>query len=245
MKSTGSTRSSSTSTSGCARAISRSPRSTRAFPGARRLGVAIEETDASGSSPALDEFLGESRYEYRQGIGMSRRRAASIPRSSCTAVMTRAAEQAGRASWARALLCERGPAERPCGECSHCRRVSAASEDEGSFIPTSIMLDRDQKTVTSIDATRGFLKSAQMSPYESRGQVFRDYGEAETLGAEAADTLLKILEEPPPRTPRHFLSVCRPRTGSSHRPCAAVPWRSTSAAARSGMRNVSKCSPAS
>ena len=28
---------------------------------------------------------------------------------------------------------------------------------------------------------------------------------AETLGPEAADTLLKILEEPPPQTPRHFL----------------------------------------
>jgi hypothetical protein len=112
-----------------------------------------------------------------------------------------------RREWAtrlgQTLLCEREVEERPCGECSHCRRISAAPDAEG-FHPDFHLLDRDLKTVTSIEATRRFLQSAQMAPYESRGQVFVITA-AETLGAEAADTLLKILEEPPPRTPRHFL----------------------------------------
>jgi hypothetical protein len=102
----------------------------------------------------------------------------------------------------RALLCKRPAADRPCGDCRHCRRVFAEAENE-RFHPDFHVLERDQKTVTSIEATRRFLQAAQMAPYEARGQVFV-VSAAETLGPEAADTLLKILEEPPPRTPRHF-----------------------------------------
>ena len=103
----------------------------------------------------------------------------------------------------RALLCEAPTAERPCDGCRSCRRVSAEESAEG-FHPDFHLLERDQKTVTSIEATRAFLRAAQMAPYEARGQVFV-VAAAETLGPEAADTLLKILEEPPSRTPRHFL----------------------------------------
>lgn len=104
---------------------------------------------------------------------------------------------------ARALLCERQAEERPCGECRHCRRITTATDEE-RFHPDFHLLERDQKTVTSIDATRRFLQAAQMAPFEARGQVFVIVA-AETLGPDAADTLLKILEEPPPRTPRNFL----------------------------------------
>lgn len=104
---------------------------------------------------------------------------------------------------ARTLLCTRDPDERPCGACRHCRRIVVESESE-SFHPDLHRLERDQKTVTSIEATRRFLAAAQMAPFEARGQVFLVIS-AETLGPEAADTLLKILEEPPSRTPRHFL----------------------------------------
>lgn len=113
---------------------------------------------------------------------------------------------AGRRSAAtllgRALLCERRPERRPCGECKSCRRASAEADAE-RFHPDFHRLERDQKTVTSVEATRRFLQAAQMAPYESRGQVFV-IAAADTLGAEAADTLLKMLEEPPPRSPRHF-----------------------------------------
>ena len=102
----------------------------------------------------------------------------------------------------RALLCRREAQERPCGECRDCRRASALADAE-LFHPDFHRLERDQKTVTSIDATRRFLEAAQMAPYEARGQVFV-IAAAQTLGPEAADTLLKILEEPPPQSPRHF-----------------------------------------
>ena len=103
----------------------------------------------------------------------------------------------------RTLLCESEVGERPCGACRGCKRISAREGAEG-FHPDFHLLERDQKTVTSIDATRAFLRAAQMAPYEARGQVFV-VASAETLGGDAADTLLKLLEEPPPRTPRHFL----------------------------------------
>jgi hypothetical protein len=103
----------------------------------------------------------------------------------------------------RTLLCESSAGSRPCGDCRHCRRITTAADGD-RFHPDFHLLERDQKTVTSIEATRQFLQAAQMAPYEARGQVFV-IASAESLGPEAADTLLKILEEPPPRTPRNFL----------------------------------------
>jgi hypothetical protein len=43
-----------------------------------------------------------------------------------------------------------------------------------------------------------------VAPFEARGQVFV-IANAETLSGEAANSLLKTLEEPPPSAPRHFL----------------------------------------
>jgi len=51
---------------------------------------------------------------------------------------------------------------------------------------------------------RPVVRSAQMSPYEARGPVFV-IAEANTLNVNAADVLLKTLEEPVGGTPRHFL----------------------------------------
>ena len=48
------------------------------------------------------------------------------------------------------------------------------------------------------------MRSAQMSPFEARGQVYV-IGEAETLNPFGANVLLKTLEEPVGSTPRHFL----------------------------------------
>jgi DNA polymerase III, delta subunit len=107
----------------------------------------------------------------------------------------------------RTLLCERPPEERPCGECRHCRRivwpVEAGSED-GGFHPDFQVLERDLKTSTSVDATKRFLRTAQVSPFEARGQVLV-VASAESLSGEAANSLLKTLEEPHISAPRHFL----------------------------------------
>lgn len=104
----------------------------------------------------------------------------------------------------RALLCSAESVARPCGACEHCRRIAWPETDGSSFHPDFQILTRDLRTTTSAEATKRFLKQAYSAPFEARGQVFV-VAEAETLSGEAADSLLKLLEEPPERTPRHFL----------------------------------------
>jgi len=104
---------------------------------------------------------------------------------------------------ARTLLCEVEPERRPCGECSHCRRLPGVPSEDEAFHPDLHRLERDRTTVTSVEATKKFLRQAQVAPFEARGQVFV-ITQAETLSDEAANALLKTLEEPPERSPRHF-----------------------------------------
>ncbi len=109
---------------------------------------------------------------------------------------------------AQALLCEQDEAGRPCAThgntpCRHCRRLVWPSKGEDRFHPDFHVLERDLRATTSVGATKEFLTQAYASPFEARGQVYV-IAEADTLGAGAADALLKLLEEPPSRTPRHF-----------------------------------------
>jgi DNA polymerase III delta subunit-like protein len=105
----------------------------------------------------------------------------------------------------RTLLCEAAPEARPCGVCRHCRRIVWPGQDkeEMTFHPDFQVLERDLKASTSVDATREMLKTAQVSPFEARGQVFV-IASAESLTGEAANALLKNLEEPHVTSPRHF-----------------------------------------
>ena len=58
--------------------------------------------------------------------------------------------------------------------------------------------------MTSVEATKRFVQTAQVTPFEARGQVFV-IAAAESLSPGAADALLKNLEEPHESSPRHFL----------------------------------------
>lgn len=116
---------------------------------------------------------------------------------------------------ARALLCEHTKSTRPCPDdapepCHHCRRLAWPAKDEERFHPDLHVLERDLRTATSVAATRAFLSGAYSSPFEARGQVFV-VAEAESLGGGAADSLLKLLEEPPERSPRNFLLLAPSR----------------------------------
>lgn len=104
---------------------------------------------------------------------------------------------------ARTLLCDQPPEARPCGECRNCRRIVWPGASDSSYHPDFQVLERDLKTSTSVDAIKEFLRGAQVSPFEARGQVFV-LGDAETLTGEAANALLKTLEEPHDTAPRHF-----------------------------------------
>jgi DNA polymerase-3 subunit delta' len=113
---------------------------------------------------------------------------------------------------ARTLLCEAPAADRPCGVCRHCRRiVEAGSAAAGAqFHPDFQILERDLKASTSVDATREMLRTAQVSPFEARGQVFV-VASAESLTGEAANALLKTLEEPHVSAPRNFFLLAPSR----------------------------------
>jgi hypothetical protein len=113
-----------------------------------------------------------------------------------------AARQSAAVDLARILLCAAPPEDRPCGVCPHCRRI-AWPDDEAPFHPDFQVLLRDLKASTSVDATRAMLRTAQVSPFEARGQVFV-VASAESLTAEAANALLKALEEPHLTAPRNF-----------------------------------------
>jgi hypothetical protein len=127
----------------------------------------------------------------------------------------------GAIELARCLLCDREADERPCGACRHCRRIGPAPAESAAagaskanraapFHPDLLWLEKDLKTSVSADATRSFLQAAQLSPFEARGQVFV-VANAESLTPEAANALLKVLEEPPVRAPRHFLLLAPSR----------------------------------
>ena len=111
---------------------------------------------------------------------------------------------------ARALLCEAAPEARPCGVCRHCRRIVWPGGEGTAFHPDFQVLERDLKASTSVDATREMLKVAQVSPYEARGQVFV-VASAESLTGEAANALLKTLEEPHVSAPRNFFLLAPSR----------------------------------
>ncbi|MFL6293414.1 MAG: hypothetical protein ACJ759_21170 [Thermoanaerobaculia bacterium] len=120
------------------------------------------------------------------------------------------ARRDGALTLARALLCEAPPEARPCGVCRHCRRIVWPSGESDAFHPDFQVLERDLKTSTSVDATREMLRTAQVSPFEARGQVFV-VAAAETLSGEAANALLKNLEEPHTSAPRNFFLLAPSR----------------------------------
>jgi hypothetical protein len=122
-----------------------------------------------------------------------------------------AARREAAVDLARTLLCVEAGGRRPCGECRHCRRIVWSDEEsEGAFHPDFRILARDLKTATSVEAARSIALAAQLAPFEARGQVFV-VAAAETLTPEAANALLKVLEEPPVRAPRHFLLLAPSR----------------------------------
>jgi len=89
---------------------------------------------------------------------------------------------------AQALNCD-GP-ELPCGQCRSCRRILEGKHAD--VTPVGL----DSKTEIGIDDIRALQRLANLPPYEGKCKVFIIDG-AEYLSTEAANSLLKILEEPP------------------------------------------------
>jgi DNA polymerase-3 subunit delta' len=94
-------------------------------------------------------------------------------------------------SLAQALNCEADASSRPCGSCNPCHRVSSLTHADVQVI------QRQGRAEISIDQIREIEKSATLKPFEGRNRVYI-IDDAEKLSTEAANSLLKTLEEPPP-----------------------------------------------
>lgn len=81
----------------------------------------------------------------------------------------------------------------PCGRCRPCRLIPQGKHPDVSFIEMLL-----EKREISIEQIRALQHGAALKPYEAAWKVFiiRD---AEAMSEEAANCLLKTLEEPPPQ----------------------------------------------
>jgi DNA polymerase-3 subunit delta' len=80
----------------------------------------------------------------------------------------------------------------PCGQCRSCRRIL---EGKHADVTSTGLASR---TEISIDDIRELQHLANLPPYEGKCKVFI-IEDAEYLSTEAANSLLKVLEEPPPK----------------------------------------------
>lgn len=97
---------------------------------------------------------------------------------------------------AQALNCE--SSQPPCGECAACRKVVSGKHADVQIIGlghSNDLTESRSKVEISIDQIREVQHSANLPPFEGRYRVFIIDG-AELLSIEAANCLLKTLEEP-------------------------------------------------
>lgn len=97
---------------------------------------------------------------------------------------------------AKALNCE--AAEPPCGECISCQKIAAAKHADVQIIGLTQDVNSAEarpRVEISIGQIREMQHSSSLPPFEGKYKVFI-INEAELLSNEAANCLLKTLEEP-------------------------------------------------
>lgn len=92
---------------------------------------------------------------------------------------------------AKALNCLR-PAADSCDECDSCRAI-----DEGRFPDVMVIDVKDEKKAVAIEQIRLLRQMAYLRPMSGKRRVFI-IDDAEDMSTPAANSLLKVLEEPPP-----------------------------------------------
>lgn len=90
---------------------------------------------------------------------------------------------------AKALNCTRGPAPEPCNACPECLAITAGTALD--------VLEIDAASRRGIDEMRELRERVKLAPVAARYKVYI-IDEAHMLTTEAANALLKTLEEPPP-----------------------------------------------
>ncbi len=94
---------------------------------------------------------------------------------------------------AQALNCP--SAAQPCGECFSCQRIASANHADVQVIGLLQNGGSAEAKLISIEQVRDMQHSASFPPFEGKYKVFIIDG-AELLSVEAANCLLKTLEEP-------------------------------------------------
>ena len=105
---------------------------------------------------------------------------------------------------ARSLLCDAVAEEQlaPCGKCGTCRQMSAGSHPDlelvskpadKSYIPLELLIGSDERRMRE-----GLCYNLSSKPMAG-GRKIAIIDDADYLNAEGANSLLKTLEEPPPR----------------------------------------------
>jgi DNA polymerase-3 subunit gamma/tau len=123
---------------------------------------------------------------------------------------------------ARSLNCATGPTAEPCGKCASC--IDLAPNGPGSLD----VIELDAASNRGIDQARELREQAMYAPAGSRYRIYI-IDEAHQLTTEAANALLKLVEEPPPHLrfvfattePEKLLGTIRSRT--HHYPFRLVP----------------------
>lgn len=89
---------------------------------------------------------------------------------------------------AKALNCVKGPTVTPCGKCDNCREIAAGNSLD--------VIELDAASNRGIDDVRELRDNVRYAPAKSRFKIYI-IDEVHMLTKEAANALLKTLEEPP------------------------------------------------
>jgi DNA polymerase-3 subunit delta' len=104
--------------------------------------------------------------------------------------------RAAALAFAQALLCRRG-GEDACAGCDACRKAAVGTHPDLRVIaPGGRTESGAERRSVGIEQVRDLKRDAAYPPYEARWKIFI-IEDAEAMRAEAANSLLKILEEPP------------------------------------------------
>jgi len=89
---------------------------------------------------------------------------------------------------AKALNCEKGPTDKPCGVCGPCREITVGSAVD--------VLEIDGASNTSVEDVRELRETVKYMPSSGRYKIYI-IDEVHMLSLSAFNALLKTLEEPP------------------------------------------------
>lgn len=107
-------------------------------------------------------------------------------------------------AFAQALLCAAG-GDDACGVCGPCRKAMAGTHPDLRIIAPGRTETGTERRGVAIDQIRDLKREAAYPPYEGKWKIFI-VEDTEQMRAEAANSLLKVLEEPPARTVLILLS---------------------------------------